>query len=311
MTPVPSATSAHERPAFFPMGAESLFGVLTSPPGEHNGVAAIVLSGGGATAPATNRNRLSVHMCRQLAALGYHAARFDYHGIGESTGVLAGAPKVYEPYLHDIEAAVGWVRSSGLDRFILIGSCFGARTALSYAPQLDGLEGLILVSPPLRDIQLEEGAGTRLAHNLSLRQAVARAARLQTIRGLAHPTRRRAYGHFVKAKTRQALGANGHATDGVDHWVSAMFLEPLRRLAAGDIPVRFVYGTKDWHYDDFERGRSGRLGNVLDASPLTDVTLIEGEVHGLTNVRVQEEVAEVVMRTVTDWSDSRARAVMS
>lgn len=293
MIPAAPATSAQEMPVFFPAGDHTLFGVFTYPPGDAIGTAAVILSGGGATAPATNRNRLSVHLSRSLAAAGYHAMRFDYHGIGESTGVLAGAPRVDEPYLADVDGAVGWIRERGIERFVLIGSCFGGRTALSYAPTLPGLESVVLVSPPLRDLELGEDAATRLANSLSVRQSVGRAAPLRTVRGLFHPARRQAYRHFVKAKASALFGTNGNGDSA--GWLSPKFVDPIRDLAAREIPLLFVYGTKDYHYEDFVLARSGRLGEVLEGAPLTHVALIEDDVHGLTRVGVQQRVSELIL----------------
>ena len=115
----------HELPLYFPAGDETLFGIVTRAV-TTTGDGAILLTGGGATAPSTNRNRVSVHLARRLAVRGVSTLRFDYHGIGESAGVLAGAPKVDEPY--SVSIPPGRPRASGSTASIgsrSIGSCSG------------------------------------------------------------------------------------------------------------------------------------------------------------------------------------------
>jgi pimeloyl-ACP methyl ester carboxylesterase len=295
-----SVTSAQEIPIFFSAGSDTLFGILTRPETSSSDLAALILSGGGSTAPATNRNRLSVHLARRLASAGAHALRFDYHGVGESGGVLARAPRVDEPYVEDLAGAIRWVRSQQLERFVLIGACFGGRTALAWAPNDGGVRGLVLVSPPLRDLELGEEAATRMAQGVGIAEAFRRAFRLRTLRGFTHPARRRAYRLFARAKAHRALGRLrsmvGRRQD--DRWISGRFLEPLKTLAARRVPVLFIYGTEDWHYHDFARASSGRLGDILESSPLTEVVVLDGALHGLTSVAMQQRVSRIIQNWV-------------
>jgi pimeloyl-ACP methyl ester carboxylesterase len=302
-----TVTSAHETPVYFSAGGESLFGIITTPRSEARGVGAVILSGGGTTAPATNRNRLSVHLARMLAAAGYHSLRFDYHGIGESTGVLAGAPKVYEPYLEDLEGALDCLRAHGVDRFVLIGECFGARTALSYAPDASGIEALVLIAPPLRDMDLGDEPAIRLAHTLTLRESFGRALRFRTLTGLFHPTRRRIYRRFVSTKFK-ALLATRDGTTGDETFLSPLFVDPAKALSDRGVPVTFIYGTSDWHYRDFMTAREGRLDRVLEDSDEIDVVTFEGEVHGLTHVDTQKRIADLITSRLSALPD-RGRLV--
>lgn len=148
--------AAHEdAPFFFPAGEEMLFGVLTRPTGEANGTTVTMLTGGGYLT-STHRNRMYVRLSRRLAALGYHTLRFDYHGTGESTG-SARQFHIDEPFVEDLAGAIGWLEGQGLSRHVLVGSCFGSRTALACSPQIPGLERLVLLSPPARDVRYVEG----------------------------------------------------------------------------------------------------------------------------------------------------------
>jgi pimeloyl-ACP methyl ester carboxylesterase len=86
-----------------------------------------------------------------------------------------------------------------------------------------------------------------------------------------------------------------------DAWVSEGFLEPIRRLAAQNIPILFIYGTKDWHYEDFHLAMAGRLGEVLANAQHVQLTVLEGEVHGLSSVATQNRVMDLVV----EWLDER------
>jgi dienelactone hydrolase/acyl carrier protein len=158
--PVPAAvggTAYNDHPVFFPAGDDDLFGILTSPCVEGNGTAVTMLTGGGYVT-SMHRNRTYVRLSRRLAELGYHGLRFDYHGTGESGGT-ADRFELHRPFVGDLEAALAWLRGQGIDRHVLVGSCFGSRTALACAPGLAGLAGVVLLSPPARDLRYVEREG--------------------------------------------------------------------------------------------------------------------------------------------------------
>jgi pimeloyl-ACP methyl ester carboxylesterase len=291
------ATSEQETPVFFPAGADTLFGVLTEPIGEPRNAAAILLVGGGSI--ATNRNRLFVALARRLSAAGFHALRMDYHGVGESTGVLARTPRVSEPYLTDLQGAVDWVRAEGTDHLVLIGSCFGARTALSAAPVLAGVQAIVLISPPLRDLPMDEEVGTRLAYRVKGRHTIRRALSPKALRAWRDAAARRTYLRFLKVKTRMLwrLPARFARRGADDSWVSRALLEPIQALARRRVPVLLIFGTRDYHYDDFLIAQPGRLGKVLKGAPLTELVVLEGPVHGFPKIDVQKRVLDVIH----DW----------
>lgn len=290
-----------ETPLWFPAGSDTLFGILSRPPGAARDTTVVTLSGGGTSAPSPNRNRLSVRLGRELAARGFPTLRFDYHGIGESGGTLDGPPSVDDPYLDDLDGAVRVVRDGGADRIAILGFCFGSRTALSYAPTLPGLQAMVLESPPLRDLPLGDEPGVRLAERVGVWEGLRRALRPRTFRGLFHPARRHAYALYARGKLRSAAGPlrrlAGRRPPDVE-WLTDNFVEPLRKLGRRRVPVLLIYGTEDHHYEDFVVARDrGRLGKVLEESPTTEVAVVEGLVHGLTRVEIQDRVAELAL----DW----------
>ena len=76
--------------------------------------------------------------------------RFNTRGTeserGKSDGEFGGG----ETERHDVEAAVRYAVAAGLPRIWLLGWSFGTELALRYGASLPGVEGAILLSPPLK-----------------------------------------------------------------------------------------------------------------------------------------------------------------
>ncbi|MDP8957906.1 MAG: alpha/beta fold hydrolase, partial [Actinomycetota bacterium] len=138
-------SASEEIPVFFPAGGETLFGILTRPVGEPKGVGVVLL----AVRATFHRNRVAVLLARRLAGLGFHVLRFDYHGLADSSGTATF--HLDQPFVEDVEGAVRRMRQEGVERFVLVGQCFGARTALAAAARLDGIAGVVLVALPVLD----------------------------------------------------------------------------------------------------------------------------------------------------------------
>jgi dienelactone hydrolase len=86
-----------------------------------------------------------VRLARAVARAGHVSFRFDYHGVGESTGATPVARRD-APFLDDLDAAFDWLRTQGCRRFLVVGSCFGAQTALLAVPGRAEIRGVGLLS---------------------------------------------------------------------------------------------------------------------------------------------------------------------
>lgn len=290
-------TSDQEIPVFFPAGRETLLGILTEPLEHSLGIAVIILGGGGPLGSG-GRNRLWVYLCRRLSGAGFHTFRFDYHGVGDSTGTVS-AFRLHEPFTEDLNGAIRWLHGQGLRRFILIGSCFGSRTALSAVSTIGALEGMILLSTPVRDYQGGEKMSTRLAAELSAWQYLRRAMRPRVLRGLGDRDHRRRYLELAREKWRAyALGRDGSPAKESRYTLSQDFIGALERLVRHGIPTLFVYGNSEDFYREFERAREGRLGHMLEkADARASIVTLPGTVHGFTSVAVQEATVSLI----SDW----------
>jgi pimeloyl-ACP methyl ester carboxylesterase len=306
MSEVVAATTRSEAPIFFPAGNERLFGIITAPVVRPNGTAAILLSAGRYRS-SIGRNRFFVRICRHLAGEGYHAMRFDYHGGGESTGTLKEF-RLDRPFVEDLDGAVRFLETRGLSNFVLVGSCFGARTALSYAASMGpSLRGIVLIAAPLRDDSGLEGFSTKLAMKWNFWDYLHRGLRVRVVRGLFDRDRRRLYSSLARGKWKATAAQLRWrvASQREDVYpISSKFLEPLVCLVQRRVPVMFVYGTEDEDYADFHQAKGGRLGELLGrGGPLIEVRTLPGRVHGLASVAVQDEI----LRVVVAWLDGQGQ----
>jgi pimeloyl-ACP methyl ester carboxylesterase len=286
-----AVSSALEEPFFFRAGSESLFGVFSRPTAHSPSPAVVVLGGGGTTPTATGRNRFFVTLCRRLAALGYKAFRFDYHGLGDSTG--SAEFRLDQPFVGDLRGALAALSERGVSTFVLVGSCFGARTALTAAPKLTGLKGLVLLAPPVRDYGLSEPKTVGWRPR-DYAMAVVHPRRLL---GSGEKLTLRRYGRFLKSGIRLVLRRVRDRLPGTKEtsWVSRRFLEPLSFAAASGIPILLLYGTEDEEYLDFEAAREGPLGRILTNRPSVEVRTLEGQVHGFTRVDSQGPTMDAIV----------------
>jgi pimeloyl-ACP methyl ester carboxylesterase len=296
-----AAGTRDETPVFFDTGGDAIFGIVTRPTTDPLNTVMIVLSGGG-TPVSTNRNRLSVRLCRSAADLGFHAVRFDYHGVGESEGSEGStALRIDQPYTADLMQAVDWARRSGLERVVLIGSCFGARTALASSPRIAELAGIALLSAPVRDLEMGERAASGFATGLSTKEFVRRTLTPKVVRGLFEPDTRKTYRRIAAAKWRNFVGrqgaGHGNGTAAVDR-ATRRFVDPLAELIGRKVPTLLMYGSDESLLLEFERARTGRLGDVLtDGSDTIEIVTLPGTVHGFTSIAIQE----LVLDSLTGW----------
>jgi pimeloyl-ACP methyl ester carboxylesterase len=293
MTPLPIATAVDEQPVFFPAAGEDLFGIVTTPPGVRRGIAAVVLSGGGVRGaggtPSPGRNRVWVRLARRLAGAGFHAFRIDYRGVGDSSGESP-EYRLDRPFVDDVEGAADWLRAEGINELVLLGACFGGRTALAAAAGgLDGVRGVAVYGSPVRDFE----HGARL-ESLPL-SWWARRARSMSLERLLDPERRAAYRRLAGRKLRRSVRRRAAGETERFQWVSPVLVSHLQALVDRGIPVLLVYSEHDDFYQDLCRGRQGPIGPLLDHE-LVRLELVAAKVHGLTSRIAQQAVIDATER---------------
>jgi dienelactone hydrolase len=301
MNGAPRATTQQETPVYFESDGEVLFGLVTHPVGESTGIGFLTLSGG-AVPFSSGRNDMSVHICRRLAAMGHTTIRFDYHGAGDSTGIVDRV-ELGVTHLQDTLAAVEVLRDHGAKQIVLSGACGGARNALAAAKSVPELHSLVLFSLPLRDHERAQSrAHRRAAREWSLWQYVKRALRPKTWKGFFDRRLRRVYLAFAKEKIRavrrgEKAEAPAETSGGV---TSPTVQEDLIQLIRRRVPILLVYGTEDDYYKDFLLDQDERLGRILErGSDVVQVKVVPGKVHSFHTLALQDELRGMIF----DWLD--------
>lgn len=139
------ASTNAERPLVFECKGEQLMGVLHE--GEQDASRGILLVVGGPQY-RVGSHRQFISLARELALQGIPVFRFDYRGMGDSSG----EPINFLGAADDIHAALGAFIGAcpRLEQFVLWGLCDAATAATSYAPSDSRVVGLILLNPWVR-----------------------------------------------------------------------------------------------------------------------------------------------------------------
>ncbi len=127
-------------------GSTRLVGVVTesrrpTPPE----LAAIFLNAG--VIHRIGPSRLYVRLARRLAEAGWTAVRFDHSGIGDSPARRDGLPFEQSAIVEAREVMDAIEQTKGVHRFVLIGLCSGAVTAVEAASADPRVAGAVLINP--------------------------------------------------------------------------------------------------------------------------------------------------------------------
>jgi alpha/beta hydrolase family protein len=270
-----------EVPGFFRVGPDRLFGVLARPREPATGTAVVVSSAGGHHTSA-HINRLGARLCRMVATSGHMGVRFDYHGVGESTGDLT-EYRLAEPFTEDLRGAIAWARGEGARDVVIVGLCFGARTALAAARSDPEVRGLVLVSLPLLDLRQGEGTAARRAAEDGLSGYLRSGLRGVVLRRFFPPYSFR----------RQARVAWAHLRVGAR--AAAARVGDLRTVVARGVRILLVYGGADPFLRQYRDAAEGPLAPLLEeAGDLIEVVSIPDEPRPYESVAGQERLLEAV-----------------
>lgn len=138
--------SFSEQAEQFECGGESLVGIAALPT-KPNPVGLVTLVGGPQYRVGSHRQ--FTLLCRRVASAGYPAFRFDYRGMGDSSGAYLD----FEHVDAEVHAAISRLQAIAphTRRVVLWGLCTAASTAMMYAANDPRVAGLVLLNPWVRD----------------------------------------------------------------------------------------------------------------------------------------------------------------
>jgi pimeloyl-ACP methyl ester carboxylesterase len=274
--------SVEEQLVFFPCGSSNLAGVLTLA-SEPNG-RTVLIPWGASTAPSSGVNRVRTRLARKLAAEGFNSFRFDYPGVGESDGDYK-RPDMSTPLTAEVLAAHTWLASQGLERIVIVANCFGGWSALMAAPDIKGLDGVMLVNPPVRRDHKEVRAADERW------QWWAKNLRRFRLRKLFDPSYRAKYRKMLAAKTSSVAGSGGR---------DRRFADAVGHLLNRKVPVLIMYGDDDFRADFEAVMKTGLASAIERAGPPTRVVLYPDRLSGFGSLDTQA----LLMKEVISWLHS-------
>lgn len=192
-----------EQAIIFPVGDDELLGILH--PGAPQAVRGVLVVVGGPQY-RVGSHRQFLLLARHLAAAGIPVFRFDYRGMGDSTG----AQRDFERVGDDIRAAIDTFQAElpDLREVIVWGLCDAASIALITAPQEPRIHGLVLANPWVRT---DESLARAYLKTYYIKRLVSRDFWANLLRGRFNPA---ASLRSVFGLLRRLAGSSGPAAQG-------------------------------------------------------------------------------------------------
>ena len=288
-----------------PLG--DLFAIVTppAPAAPAAGIAVILL-----TRPRSHRNRMWVEAARRLAGAGFLACRFDYHGCGDSGGATSRLDPS-DPYRTDVVTMIRHLRSQhGATRFVLVGSCFDARTALSaFADEAAAIEGLVFMAAPVMRLENMQVAD---ADRKDWKHLVRALGNAENWKQLGSAERWHYMARVAARIGRNTLGGGG-GEPGLP--LDPGFLAHFDALVRSRARALFFYGDGDAEYQSFRVAETGLFPRLpADVRARFTIQVWPGAVHGFLDTPRQREALPRVLEwieTLHPAADAASRAALT
>ena len=297
-TPGEAERARAEVPLTVATPAGRLFGIYTPPdPAVTRAEHAVVLF----TRPRSHRNRMWVEGARKLAAQGFGAFRFDYHGTGDSEGVTAFL-NPNQPYREDATAVLQMLRQQyGHEHFLVLGACFDARTALStFVDEAHAVDGLLFFAAPVMELDTLVKAH---ADHKDWRHLFRALGNPENWRTLGDPERWR----YMATVLQRVAGGGARRGPKNDTPLADSFVEHFRALVASGARALFVYGDADPEYVSFRVALETVFPRLTpEQRARFEIEVWPGDVHGTLNIPVQRRLVERSLDWIAQFHPQQA-----
>ena len=229
----------NEFPIVFGCGADEMVSIIHQPE-QANSRGVLIIVGGPQYRVGSHRQFLL--LARVLASNNFPVMRFDYRGMGDSSGDLRSFEEVGE----DIRAAIDvfFQKSPGLQEVVLWGLCDAASAALFYAHTDPRVRKLILLNPWVRT---EEGEAKTILRHYYIKRLLDKELWKKIFCG----------NFSIKASMCSLLGLLRAAESGVKKDGEGLVSRDVEALS---LPERMLNGIRNFE---------GRIGIILSGNDLT------------------------------------------
>jgi pimeloyl-ACP methyl ester carboxylesterase len=275
-------------------GTRSLVGILHRPGSAalRSDLPAVLLLNAGIL-HRVGPNRLYVNIARKLEQQGFHVLRFDVWGIGDSqdrTGIRE-STTFYDDALEAMELLR---RRLGVDRFMLMGICMGAKIALGVAERDPRAESLILM----------EGIYVKSArYHVSRMLDPEKWRRILTGESYVVHEARRRIGRLMKAgpgASKPTTTGGAASTIHLEEDSGRKMGQTLRALLDRGAKIMMVFRDGNEIAYNYRLRRVGDDISAVGLPPGMDVTFVRYADHTFTPLVSQELLLGVVMRWIKD-----------
>ncbi len=296
-----------ERALAFDCEGETLVGILSPAAATaRRGVLVIV---GGPQYRAGSHRQFAL-LARHLAAQGIPALRFDYRGLGDSSG----AARTFDDVAADIRSAIDAFQAAvpGLQEVVLWGLCDAAAAALFYGQRDPRVSGLVLLNPWARSAAglarstLKHYYWARLRDPALWRKLArgqfALGASLRSLLGLVGAARREAAPAAApdvpSVATQPALPRDGSAPP----LTPDLHARLLHAMQAFQGRVLFIFSSADLTAQEFlDMCKASPSWQRLLAKPSVQQHTLDGADHTFSRRAWRDQVADWTSAWVAAW----------
>jgi pimeloyl-ACP methyl ester carboxylesterase len=272
----------------------SLVGILTDPPADNGrGLSPAVILLNPGIVHRVGPGRIYVKIARALAAAGFVVFRFDFSSIGDS-GVRPDHLPFEKSSVQEAQDAMDWLNAArGVQQFILLGGCSGARVALETACSDPRVAGAILMNFVLPETDEETETPDRANRtagfyywNFALFDSKSWGKLL---------TGRANYRNLFQALKAKARSKCTSARNPSQE--SAQFQAQLRQLAGRGVHLTFVCSQGDPCVDDLKEAGRNELKSLCALGRIT-LEVIPRSDHTFSSLFDHERLLQVILEQV-------------
>ncbi len=281
--------------------SKSLVGIVSMPAGEcRKAEARAVLLLNPGIVHRVGPGRIYVRIARELASRGFVVLRFDLSGIGDSAVRLDNLPFSKSAVSETREAMDLLQRKFGIQTFVLMGGCSGARVAFDAAVMDPRVIGAVPINFPVvnEDEELDPALNAqRTAHYYWSSALFKLSSWRKLLTGKAN------YRNVLRAVRSKVFNSRSDASPG-----AVPFRNELQSLVRRGVHLSFLYSGTDPRLAELRQMAGSELKRLL-ASGCVELEVIRRADHTFSSAEDQQRLISAVCRLVNAISPPPERQI--